>query len=93
MSNTTVSVLGGGSFGTVIANIIAENGYDVHFWMRSQDQVLEVNSRHENSSYLPGYLLHNNVNASNETANGVICQVFREFKSLPLHAGINFYDE
>ncbi|MDG2252006.1 MAG: 2-dehydropantoate 2-reductase N-terminal domain-containing protein, partial [Gammaproteobacteria bacterium] len=38
-----ISVIGGGSFGTVIANIIALNGHDVQFWMRSDEQVDQVN--------------------------------------------------
>ena len=61
MPMSTVSVLGGGSFGTVIANIIGQNGYRVKFWMRSEALVEEVNTKHENSQYLPGYALHENV--------------------------------
>lgn len=59
----SIAVLGGGSFGTVIANIIAQNGYRVNFWMRSEALVEEVNRTHENSQYLPGYQLHDNVRA------------------------------
>ena len=61
MPMSTVSVLGGGSFGTVIANIIGQNGYRVKFWMRSETLVEEVNTKHENSQYLPGYTLNENV--------------------------------
>lgn len=71
MPMNTVSVLGGGSFGTVIANIIAENGYRVNFWMRSETLVEEVNSKHENSQYLPGYTLHENVVATSNMQNAV----------------------
>jgi glycerol-3-phosphate dehydrogenase (NAD(P)+) len=31
-----VTVLGGGSFGTVIANMAANNGYPVTLWLRSE---------------------------------------------------------
>ena len=48
---STISVIGGGSFGTVIANIIALNSHDVRFWMRSEEMVNEVNTNHENSLY------------------------------------------
>ncbi len=61
MTTGTVSVLGGGSFGTVIANIVAENGYRVNFWMRNEALVADVNAHHENAQYLPGYELHPNV--------------------------------
>jgi glycerol-3-phosphate dehydrogenase (NAD(P)+) len=62
-TNSTVAVLGGGSFGTVMANIIAENGYEVRFWMRNETLVHEVNSLHENEHYLPGYRLNERVRA------------------------------
>ncbi|MES3008120.1 MAG: NAD(P)H-dependent glycerol-3-phosphate dehydrogenase [Pseudomonadota bacterium] len=71
MSMSTVSVLGGGSFGTVIANIIAENGYRVNFWMRSEALVAEVNQTHENPQYLPGYRLHENVVANHNMQEAV----------------------
>ena len=66
-----VAVIGGGSFGTVIANIIAENGYVVHFWMRSERLVSQVNMQHENSEYLPGYSLGKRVVATQDMAKAV----------------------
>lgn len=66
-----IAVLGGGSFGTVVANIIAENEHQVKFWMRSQEAADQINSRHENASYLPGYSLHHGVQASHEMAEAV----------------------
>lgn len=71
MPMNTVTVLGGGSFGTVIANIIAENGYRVNFWMRNETLVNEVNQTHENSRYLPGYRLHDNVVAVHDMQHAV----------------------
>lgn len=52
-----VAVLGGGSFGTVIANLIAEKGEPVNLWMRDADRAQEINSTRENSRYLPGQVL------------------------------------
>jgi len=52
-----IAVLGGGSFGTVIANIMAEKGHDVRQWMRSESAAAEITSTRENSRYLPGYIL------------------------------------
>ena len=40
-----VAVLGGGSFGTVLANIAASNGCKVRLWVRDADQALRINSR------------------------------------------------
>ena len=39
MKAKNVAVLGGGSFGTVIANIIAQNGHNTLLWMRNAGQV------------------------------------------------------
>lgn len=71
MRNKKVSVIGGGSFGTVVANIVACNGYDVHFWMRSAKQVVEINTIHENSQYLPGYKLNDRVIATENMTSAV----------------------
>ena len=66
MPASKVSVIGGGSFGTVLANIAAQNGHDVMFWMRSSQVVEDVNRQHENPQYLPGYELSQKVVASTD---------------------------
>ena len=66
-----ISVIGGGSFGTVIANIIALNGHDVQFWMRSDEQADQVNEHHENAQYLPGYGLSEKVVATEDMESAV----------------------
>lgn len=71
MPAQTVSVLGGGSFGTIIANIVAQNGYQVNFWMRNRELVDQVNATHENARYLPGYTLHDGVTATDDIEQAV----------------------
>lgn len=56
-SKLTVAVLGGGSFGTAIANIIAANGNPTYLWMRDVVTAAECELRRENSRYLPGLTL------------------------------------
>ncbi|HVK99859.1 MAG TPA: NAD(P)H-dependent glycerol-3-phosphate dehydrogenase [Dongiaceae bacterium] len=53
-----IAVLGGGSFGTAIANIVADNGHRVSLWMRDADIVEAIRDRHENPRYLPGKQLN-----------------------------------
>lgn len=53
-----VAVLGGGSFGTSIANILADNGCQVRLWMRNEDTVRDIATLHENTRYLPGKKLN-----------------------------------
>ncbi|MFL2840316.1 MAG: NAD(P)H-dependent glycerol-3-phosphate dehydrogenase [Pseudohongiellaceae bacterium] len=63
MKAKNIGVLGGGSFGTVIANIIAKNGHNVLLWMRDADQVEILNRDGQNTAYLPGFNLHDKIKA------------------------------
>lgn len=63
MKAKNVAVLGGGSFGTVIANIIAQNGHNTLLWMRDAEQVEILNRDRENLIYLPGFTLHEKIKA------------------------------
>lgn len=49
-----IAVLGGGSFGTALANLLAENGQAVHLWMRDPEQAEEIRTHRENPRYLRG---------------------------------------
>jgi glycerol-3-phosphate dehydrogenase (NAD(P)+) len=53
-----VTVIGGGSFGTVLANIVAHNGFPVRLWMRDQALAEEIRQTRVNSRYVPGLNLH-----------------------------------
>ncbi|MFT5117681.1 MAG: glycerol-3-phosphate dehydrogenase (NAD(P)+) [Kiritimatiellia bacterium] len=58
MSDTpTITVLGGGSFGTALANTIGLNGYPVYLWMRDEKRATEIQQSRENTRYLPGFSL------------------------------------
>ncbi len=66
-----VAVLGGGSFGTVIANIIAANKHAVTLWMRCDERAEILNESQENPTYLPGYKLDPNLRACTDLAEAV----------------------
>lgn len=53
-----IAVLGGGSFGTAIANLLAENGQRVMLWMRDQQQAEAIRLTGENPRYLKGIKIH-----------------------------------
>lgn len=76
--NTKIAVLGGGSFGTVIANIAAQNGHDAWLWMRSEKQLEDIRETGMNSRYVPKYELHENLTPTNDMAAAVqdCCVVF-----------------
>ena len=46
-----VSVMGAGSWGTVFAMILADNGCDVMLWSRSHQIAQEINAQHTNRAY------------------------------------------
>lgn len=72
-------VLGSGSFGTAIASVLAQNFGRVWIWGRDEKLVAHLNQAHENSSYLPGVSLAQNLSASTrlheviEGAELVVC--------------------
>ncbi|MDB2489298.1 NAD(P)-dependent glycerol-3-phosphate dehydrogenase [Gammaproteobacteria bacterium] len=59
-----IAVLGGGSFGTVLANIAASNGNNVSLWVRDSEQALRINSEGANAIYHPELKLSSNIAAS-----------------------------
>jgi glycerol-3-phosphate dehydrogenase (NAD(P)+) len=67
-----VAVLGGGSFGTTLANIVAENGHAVMLWLRNRERADEINQHHLNSEYLPNFPLHAELRASTDLRETVV---------------------
>lgn len=57
------AVLGGGSFGTAISTILAENGYNTFLWVRDEETADAINLDGENARYLPGAKLPDNLMA------------------------------
>lgn len=66
-----VAVLGGGSFGTAMAKVLAENGHTVHFWMRDEQQAREVREHHTNKRYMPGIILRGDIRPTTDFAEAV----------------------
>ena len=48
-----VGLLGGGSWGTTVAALVARNA-SIKLWARDQATVLEINEQNSNARYLPG---------------------------------------
>ncbi len=81
----TVTVLGGGSFGTAIANIVAQNSYKVFLWMRSAERAAECERERENIHYLPGYALVDGLRITSDLSEAV-SQSDLVFVSIPSHS-------
>jgi glycerol-3-phosphate dehydrogenase (NAD(P)+) len=65
-----VTVLGGGSFGTTIASLIAGRN-DVLLWARDADVADEITTDHRNSKYLDGFDLHPKLRATADLQEAV----------------------
>lgn len=52
-----ITVLGGGSWGTTLAQHLAQTGYHVLLWLRDTNLAQEIAPRRENVRYLPGIRL------------------------------------
>ncbi len=70
MNKLNVSVIGGGSWGTTVASLVAQNT-DVSIWARCADTVQEINSEHTNKKYLPEAKLPENLRAFNDLPTAV----------------------
>ncbi|UZJ45651.1 NAD(P)H-dependent glycerol-3-phosphate dehydrogenase [Marinimicrobium sp. C6131] len=81
----TVAVLGGGSFGTAIANIIAENGVRTFLWMRDSASAAETQAARENRRYLPGQRLADGLEVTSDLDRAVSGSDL-VFVSIPSHS-------
>jgi glycerol-3-phosphate dehydrogenase (NAD(P)+) len=59
-----IAVLGAGSWGTVLANLLTENGHQVTLWGRNAEHVAEINQQHTNRHYLPKFKLETTLMAT-----------------------------
>ena len=66
MKSKNISILGGGSWGTVLANLASSNQHNVILWMRDSRVVEEVNNSKRNLKYLPELKLKGNINATTD---------------------------
>lgn len=66
-----IVVMGGGSWGTTIAKVIADAGNDVTLWSRREEVSEEISSVHRNGDYLPGINLPENLFATSDLAQAL----------------------
>ncbi len=60
------AVIGGGAWGTALADLLASNGHDTMVWTFETDVATSINSRHENQRFLHGFKLEPSLRATNE---------------------------
>ena len=66
---TKAGVIGGGAWGTALAQVCARAGLETTLWAREADVVASVNASHENTSFLPGIALDLSIRATGDLAD------------------------
>ncbi|HZE94504.1 MAG TPA: NAD(P)H-dependent glycerol-3-phosphate dehydrogenase [Gemmatimonadales bacterium] len=66
-----VAVIGGGAWGTALADLLARKGEQVTLWAREPEVVESVNQRHMNDLFLPGAPLAPTLAAARDIASVV----------------------
>jgi glycerol-3-phosphate dehydrogenase (NAD(P)+) len=65
-SGRKVAVVGGGAWGTALADLLGRNGHPVELWVYEADLASAMAQTRVNELYLPGHRLHPNVFPSSE---------------------------
>jgi len=67
----SIGVIGAGSWGTTLADLLAKKGHRVTLWAYEKDLVGEMQTSRENGIYLPGVSLADSLNYTDSLAEAV----------------------
>ncbi|KYO66706.1 NAD(P)H-dependent glycerol-3-phosphate dehydrogenase [Thermovenabulum gondwanense] len=56
-----ISILGAGSWGTALSNVVSDNKHEVILWARRRELAEEINQIKENREYLPGAKINSSI--------------------------------
>lgn len=70
-----VGIIGGGAWGTALAQTLALSGKDITLWAYESETVREINDHHINRTYLPGVALEQSIGATGDFAKLENCDV------------------
>ncbi|MGC4386765.1 2-dehydropantoate 2-reductase N-terminal domain-containing protein, partial [Streptococcus suis] len=79
MEKQTIAVLGPGSWGTALAQVLNDNGHDVRLWGNIPEQIDEINNQHTNTRYFKDVVLSSDIKAYTDlkaALNGVDAVLF-----------------
>ena len=64
LAQKNILVIGAGTWGTAIANVLAGNNHNVLLSSIESDVVTEINDKHRSSKYLPNIILESNLKSA-----------------------------
>ncbi|AGR40959.1 NAD(P)H-dependent glycerol-3-phosphate dehydrogenase [Spiroplasma taiwanense] len=68
MIKEKIAIIGTGAYGTVLANVLADNGHDVIMYGIEETQVDDINNNHLNSMFFSDLLLNTEIKATMDFA-------------------------
>ncbi len=71
----TAGVIGGGAWGTALAQVCARAGLPTVLWAREAEVVASVNAQHENTLFLPGAPLDEKIRATDRAGDLADCDL------------------
>ncbi|MFA5592635.1 MAG: NAD(P)H-dependent glycerol-3-phosphate dehydrogenase [Micavibrio sp.] len=71
----TIGIIGGGAWGTALAQSFASSGKQCVLWALEVEVVSAINTTRENTVYLPGVKLHEDIRATSDLAEAAKCDV------------------
>jgi len=66
-----ITVIGAGSWGTTLAYLLSDKGYDITLWVHGKDLAEEMNNTRINSIYLPNIKLRDDMKVTNSIDDAV----------------------
>ncbi len=66
LKTTTIGVVGAGSWGTALANLLAVKGFAVDHWVYEAEVKAQMLEKRENQRFLPGVVLPDNLHPSGD---------------------------
>jgi glycerol-3-phosphate dehydrogenase (NAD(P)+) len=76
MNIERIGIIGGGAWGTALAQVAATGGRETLLWARELEVVASINSRHENSVFLPAIPLSPAIRATSDIADLTTCDAW-----------------
>lgn len=87
-----IAVLGAGSWGTTLAKLLAEKDNEIRLWVYEKELVEVIKKERENSTYLPGHKLPENIEPTNSLKEAVTaCDII--LSVVPSHAVRSVFEE
>jgi glycerol-3-phosphate dehydrogenase (NAD(P)+) len=71
VNSTKIGVVGGGSWGTTLANLLGRKGFNIDLWVFETEVIKQIKELRENRLFLPGISLSSNIHPSNDLSRVV----------------------